>query len=63
MQLWSHTVGVATRRYGGMEVGCKRADMEVFASRAPELRRCCRLVDVEVFAYGAPELLRCDAGV
>ena len=27
-------------RYGGIEAGCKREDMEVFASRAPELWRC-----------------------
>ena len=37
-------VGVATRRYRGMEAGCKRADVGVFASRA--LEAGCRCVEV-----------------
>jgi len=28
------------KRYGGLEVRCRRRDVEVFASRAPELWRC-----------------------
>ncbi len=30
MELWRHAVGIAMRRYGGMEAGCKRADVEVY---------------------------------
>src|SRR6266480_3227226 len=57
---------------------CGPGDMEVFASRAPELCRCdagvgtsrygdleacCGCRDVGVFATRAPELWRCDAGI
>ncbi len=48
-ELWRHAAGVATRRYGGVEAGCRRADVgvkEVWSSEAPEAR--CRRVDVEV---------------
>ena len=28
MELWRHAVGIAMKRYGDMEAGCKRADVE-----------------------------------
>jgi len=53
MELRRHAVGVVIRRYGGMEAGCKRADMEAFASRAPGLRRCAAgVASKEVWSSG-----------
>jgi len=31
-----HAVGVVIRTYGGMEAGCKRADMEVWRYGVPQ---------------------------
>ena len=41
-----------------MEAGCKRADMEVFASRAPELGRCA----AGVLPLRGMEVWRCAPG-
>ncbi len=61
-----------------MEAGCRRADVEVFASRDSELGRhaarlgmwsdggvevYCRRADVEAQRYEALELWKCAAGV
>ena len=55
-ELWRRAVGVASRRYGGMEASCKRADVE--AKRHGALEARCRRKDVEsveLWSSGAPE--------
>ena len=66
--------GVCLKSSGALEAGCRRRDVEAFASRALEARcsvetsRCggmeagCRRAEVEVFASRAPELWRRAVG-
>ena len=53
--------GVCLKRSGAREVGCRRADVEVFASSAPEVWRSCRYV--HEFVSRALEVWRCAASV
>ena len=56
MELWSSrrmAVGVVTRRYGGIEAGCKRAVVEAKRYCTAEVR--CRRADVEMSRNGDEE--------
>ena len=55
------TLGVQTRRYGGLEAGCKYCDVEVRSSEAPEARR--RREGVKVSRYRGIERRRHAVGV